>query len=43
MFVALKPAVDAGLIEAHGLHVKDGLGAGAGDAAVGYEFVEVLV
>ncbi len=32
-FVALEPAVDAGLVHAEGLHVEDGFGTGAGLAA----------
>ncbi|MEI9980847.1 MAG: hypothetical protein WDN23_17960 [Edaphobacter sp.] len=42
MLVALKPAVDAGLVEPDALHVEDGFGAGIGFAAVVDDFVEVF-
>jgi hypothetical protein len=43
VFVALEPAVDAGLVDSALLHVEDDFGAGVGDAAVVDYFVEVAV
>jgi hypothetical protein len=42
VFVALEPAVDAGLRGVAALHVEDDFGAGVGFAAVDDEFVEIF-
>ncbi len=42
VFIALEPAVDAGLVDSALLHVGDGFGAGVGFAAVVDQLVEVF-